>query len=109
MARWFEEGYEPEEMTPVSDMKLIVDREKNPEYEPRKEDVKYFLTTLADGRLEVVKMVVTSMERASMEKPVTALVGYFYGHPNMTVILKLPYLVFDTLEELKECYRKCFE
>jgi len=89
---------------PVDDLKAVYETAKNPGYEPRKEDIRYFLTLLKDGRPDIVKMVVMNIWKKNSTSEISRLDGYVYGKPNTRVRVEMPYLTFDSLEALREYY-----
>ena len=94
---------------PVTDLQAVVERAGNPGYEPREEDIIYFLATFADGNIEIQKMVVTNRLKKDADSPIEQIRGYKYGEPNCNIIIKLPFLTFKSREALCEYYRKIFE
>lgn len=93
----------------IDDLKAVVERTANPGYEPRKEDIRYFLATFSDGHLEIEKMVITNEIKKDEESPIEQICGYKYGEPNCNIVIRLPYLLFESREALCEHYRKIFE
>ena len=90
--------------TPVDDLKAVYEAAKNPGYEPRKEDVRYFLTLLENGNPHIIKMVVTNIWKKDEDSPIERVDGYVYGVPNTLVRVKMPYRLFNTIDELREYY-----
>ena len=96
-------------MSAIDDLKAVVEVASNSGYEPRKEDIRYFLATFSDGHLEIEKMVVTNLVKKNNASPIEQVRGYKYGHPNVNIAINLPYLLFESREALCEHYRKIFK
>lgn len=97
-------------MSAVDDIKSVVESAiNNPGYEPRKEDIRYFLAAYSDGHLEIAKMVVTNLVRKDNYSPIEQVRGYRYGEPNVNIAITLPYPLFESREALCEHYKKIFE
>ena len=96
-------------MSAIDDLKAVMEVASNSGYEPRKEDIRYFLATFSDGHLEIEKMVVTNLVKKNNTSPIEQVRGYKYGHPYVNIAINLPYLLFGSREALCEHYRKIFE
>lgn len=96
-------------MSAVDDLRAVVETELNPGYEPRKEDIRYFLAMSHDGQLEIEKIVVTNIFKMDNNSPEEQVRGYKYGHPDIGIAITLPYPLFESREALCEHYRKIFE
>ena len=62
---------------------------------------KFFIVLLTDGRVKICSIVVVDENEDYIE-------GYIDGD-NTTISIIKPYLVFDTIGELKDFYRKSLE
>ena len=96
-------------MSAIDELRAVVGHAANPGYEPRKEDIRFFLAMFSDGHIEVQKMVVTNEFKKDEKSPVEQIRGYKYGEPNVNIVIKLPYPLFESREALCEHYRKIFE
>lgn len=96
-------------MSAIDDLKAAVEVAYNSGYEPRKEDIRYFLAIFPNGHLEIVKMVVTNLVKKNNTLPTEQVRGYKYGHPDVNIAINLPYPLFESRKALCEYYKKIFE
>ena len=96
-------------MSAIDDLEAAVEAAFNSGYEPKKEDIRYFLAAFSDGHLAIEKMVVTNLVKKNNTSPIEQVRGYKYGHPYVNIAINLPYPLFESREALCEHYRKIFE